>query len=409
MLLDSGVGFDRLKQRNGSDNPSVNRKMLEAKEHSNAENGTFNFDANGRVSSVEGKKVVVNTKRVAANQAIASQGVKGYFGASTDATTLDAALAKLDAQQAAGTLTASQVAAASVYLRSPDLAKTLFNQGTSLFAHNQQEQNRAFADQNQRFMQRALDSSKGKTWVDYDHSKTRQTKDSLDADSRHDVLTLGGAFDLNSSHTVAVGAHHSNSRWEESFHGSDLGLKTRGYGLNAAYVYHAPYAINVFGQLGYSRLNYKVAGDDTRANQYALGLGVNKAFSLGSATLTPEFTLSHIWARANRAHVSSTNDVDNGKARLTVARVALNGSVPVGSRVSIYGGVGLARDLQAKADQTVVFTGLDQSVNETRKDKQTRVDANVGANFAVTSNVNLYLAARHSHASRWHNTGVNAG
>ena len=83
MLLDSGVGFDRLKQRNGSDNPSVNRKMLEAKEHSNAENGTFNFDANGRVSSVEGKKVVVNTKRVAANQAIASQGVKGYFGAST--------------------------------------------------------------------------------------------------------------------------------------------------------------------------------------------------------------------------------------------------------------------------------------------------------------------------------------
>ena len=60
-------------------------------------------------------------------------------------------------------------------------------------------------------------------------------------------------------------------------------------------LYHAPYAINVFGQLGYSRLNYKVAGDDTRANQYALGLGVNKAFSLGSATLTPEFTLSHIW------------------------------------------------------------------------------------------------------------------
>lgn len=352
--------------------------------------------------NIDGKNISVKTQR--ANLGDVAMPQAAYEGKSTAVNNVNKLLSGYDAVvDSGGELTGDAVQMASVLMQSQNITKTLFEQGTETVKHGFENLNQTEIKQNNQFVDNMQTQANG-VWVDYGYKQGRLDLDGLSGKSEDNTLTIGGAYQFD-QYTIGGAVSYKDLAWRENFQGSSKTMSSKGYGVDLGYVYR----LNQYGLYaiaGYNRYSNEVF-NKANADQFNVGIGVNRLFSFERWVLQPNFGLQYVYTKSGNIKTSNLVSVDGLTAKQLVADVGVKAIYQVTNNINVFGNLNVEHDLSVSNKYNANYAGTSFH-NKDNDIGKTRVNVGIGAQYNPTKNLSVGVVAKHEQGNNWKSNSVNA-
>ncbi|MBP5790036.1 MAG: S8 family serine peptidase, partial [Neisseriaceae bacterium] len=295
-------------------------------------------------------QISANMKRRSVATAYSNKGRTNFEGANESIKVAERYLNDIDVAYLAGnTQIANNNSVAMAFLMSPQLDKTLFENGTMTTHHAAEEINLNKQSHDLDFVGNLKHGSS--VWVDGATDRNRLKLTGLTGKSEDYSASVGGAVKVGDG-TIGGAIDTPHYRWEENFDGINKTVKADGVGVNVGYA-HEFNDYRIYGALSYDRLNVdqgKTKNAD--GNQFGVVLGAGKKIDLDRLTLTPAVALAYEQTDIDSIQINDSVRADDVKSRNVSAVAELEAGYKLVDNLRLTGKVGLAQDLHSKTKHT---------------------------------------------------------
>lgn len=359
--------------------------------------------------SVQTTATQVNVKTQRATVGSVALPQSAYVGKDTAIENVETVLSQYDNKVDNGQMLSVQEAAlATQLLSSQNISQTLFELGTNTEKHAQENVGVGEIEQNQRFLRNALAQKDATVWVDYHHAQADLALTGLNGSSKDHTSSVGVSLPLNDKHRVALSASQFDYQWNERFQQASRQLKTKGSGLDMAYIYQHD-DNQLYATAGYNWLRNQNDWDKAKGQQYQFGLGISKWLPLNErVAIQPHMNVQYVDTQMNGLNVANQVSVNGMNIKQTTVQADLNAYYQASPTVRFSGLLGLSQDVYRKSRYEAIYAG---SVLENRDSDlaKTRYQVGLGVQYSPIENISIYLNGKHMRGNHWKQSSVDTG
>ena len=365
--------------------------------------GNFILDTTPISALIDNKVVVDNTSiSVTTNRKTVGDVVRntGNFNGKTASTeVIDEVLNEYDSNYNKNGLNSKQGAIANEILYSKNIDETLFKYSAETVKNMQNSLSLSEIKQNTQFMKDAQGADGA--WISYQYNDAKLSLDGMSGKLKENDVTVGVSKSIN-QHKFAFGLTNKSSEWNEYFKSIAKNIDVNGLGLDLAYIYKLDNGVNLYTQAGYNHLTYKNSFNDQSANQYSLGVGVNRKYAINdNLVFTPNIGLHYVNTDLNKFKlVDKDVNMSNLNTQQYVLVFGTDIDYAFNKNWSAFASLNLEQDLHNKTKYDLDYAGVNVNKNDSDIGK-TRFNGGLGVMYKTDNNFNVSLSANHTQGSKW--------
>ncbi|MBO4575864.1 MAG: S8 family serine peptidase [Neisseriaceae bacterium] len=351
-------------------------------------------------------QITANMKRRDVAAAYVGNGRVQFEGANANIQTAERYLKDMDTAYLGGGVQPNNNSLAMKLIKSTQLDKTLFENGTMTTHHAAEEINLNKQSHDLDFVGNLKHGNS--VWIDGATDRNRLKLTGLTGKSEDYSASVGGAVKVGDG-TIGGAIDTPHYRWEENFDGINKTVKADGVGVNVGYA-HEFNDYRIYGALSYDRLNVdqgKTKNAD--GNQFGVVVGAGKKIDLDRLTLTPAVAVAYEQTDIDSIQINDSVRADDVKSRNVSAVAELEAGYKLVDNLRLTGKVGLAQDLHSKTRHTAVYDGVRKYEVSERETPKTRGNAKVGLSFSPTPNLDIGANVGYTTGKHWHRTSADVG